>query len=310
MMIFESLDIPEKFPDPVLTIGNYDGVHRGHAKIIERGKEEVAIRGGTSMLMTFNPHPLSVVRPDTSVGLISPLGMKKRLIEEKGIDVLIIVPFTEEFRRIEPEGYVRDILVGLIGIKGLIVGYDFRFGRQGKGDVGLLRKLSEEYGFFFEVVDAITLDGEKIGSNRIRHMIRDGETERAMESLGRPFMMEGRVVRGYGRGKELGYPTINIATTFDLIPKGGVYSTKITTVGGEFRSVTNIGYNPTFDGTELTIETYILDFAGDLYGEEVTLSFFRRIREEMKFTSVEELTRRIGLDVEAASLYFDDREKA
>jgi len=309
MRIFESPDISERFVNPVLTIGNYDGVHVGHRMIIDRVKREAEALGGTSMLMTFNPHPLAVVRPEELTGLISPIGLKKRLIEEAGIDVLIIVPFTEEFRRIEPEDYVKDLLVGQLGIRGLIVGYDFRFGRQGKGDVDLLKKLSAQYGFFFTVIDAITQDGEKIGSNRIRKMIRAGEMEKAMNSLGRPYLMEGRVVKGFGRGREIGFPTINIETAFELIPRNGVYSTEIETRDGRFHSVTNIGFNPTFDGKALSIETYILDFSGDLYGQEVTLRFHRRIRDEMKFSSVDELKARIAKDVELTSEYFKKKER-
>ena len=247
MIIFESLDFSERFHNPVLTIGNYDGLHIGHRAIIERVKEKALPLGGTSMLMTFNPHPLTVVRPDAFVGLISPLSLKKRLIEATGIDVLIIVPFTTEFRSVEPEEYVEDILVNRIGIKGLIVGYDFRFGRQGRGDVGLLKKLSEKYGFFFEVMEAVTLHGEKIGSNRIRHMVIEGETERAIDFLGRPYMIEGRVVEGFGRGRDLGFPTINVSTEYDLIPKTGVYSSAIMAKGQVFKAVTNVGFNPTFE---------------------------------------------------------------
>jgi riboflavin kinase/FMN adenylyltransferase len=248
------------------------------------------------------------VKPEAVIGLISPAGLKKRLIEESGMEVLIIVPFTEEFRLIEPEDYVKDILVGRLGIRGLIVGYDFRFGKQGKGDVTLLKRLSEEWGFFFEIVEPVTLGGEKIGSNRIRHMISEGETEKTIGFLGRPYKLEGRVIRGYGRGRELGFPTINIETDFELVPATGVYMTEIETGGERFRSVTNIGYNPTFDGKTLSIETYILDFSGDLYGREVTLSFYRGIRDEMKFATVEALTERISTDVEITARYFEERK--
>jgi riboflavin kinase / FMN adenylyltransferase len=308
MKIFESLDISERFKYPVLTIGNYDGVHVGHKAIIDQVRRRAAPQGGTSMLMTFNPHPLTVVKPESFIGLISPEALKKRLIEAAGIDVLIIAPFAEGFRQIEPEDYVRDILVGVLGIEGLIVGYDFRFGRGGRGDVNLLRQLSEKYGFFFEMVEAITLHGDKIGSNRIRHMVKEGETQKAIDFLGRPYIIEGRVVKGFGRGKELGFPTINIETAFQLIPREGVYSTEITVGGAKRPSVTNIGRNPTFDGKELTIETYILDFHGDLYGEELTLSFYERIRDEMKFSSIDELKSRIALDVETTRACFMDRK--
>ena len=309
MEILESLEILKKFSNPVLTIGNYDGVHVGHKVNIDKVKQRAAAIQGAAMLMTFDPHPLTVVKPEAVIGMISPSGLKKRLIEESGIEVLIIVPFTEEFRRIEPEDYVKDILVDKLGIQGLIVGYDFRFGSQGKGDVALLERLAEKWGFFFEVVEPITLGGEKIGSNRIRHMISEGETERAIGFLGRPYRLEGRVVRGFGRGKELGFPTINIETDFELIPATGVYVTEIEAEAGRFHSVTNIGYNPTFDGKQLTIETYILDFSGDLYGREVTLSFYKRIRDEMKFATIEALVERIRADVATAAGYFEEKKK-
>lgn len=307
MRIFESLNISEKFPDPVLTIGNYDGVHIGHRMIIEKVKTASRALSGTSMLMTFNPHPLTVVKPDKAIGLISPIHMKKRLVEESGIEVLVIVPFTEEFRLVEPEAYVKNILVDLLGIKGLIVGYDFRFGKQGRGDVKLLRSLSEQYDFFFEVVEAITVDGEKIGSNRIRKMVREGNTDRAIDFLGRPYMIEGKVIKGYGRGKVIGFPTINVETIFDLIPKNGVYATVVEAEGQELDSVTNIGFNPTFDGTTLSIETHIMDFSGDLYDHDINLYFYKRIRDEIKFGSVDELVSRIKSDVESAQAYLRSR---
>ena len=309
MNIYESLDFSEKFHYPVLTIGNYDGVHIGHRKIIEEVIRKARAAGGTSMLMTFNPHPLNVVKPETPVGLISPVDVKKRLVEESGIDVLVIVPFTAEFRTIEPEDYVKTILVERLGIKSLIVGYDFRFGKGGRGDVALMARLADELGFEFEVMQAITLGGEKIGSNRIRRMIREGEVERAMGFLGRPYTIEGEVVKGFGRGHEIGFPTINISTSFELIPRIGVYSTEMRIGGERFHSVTNIGYNPTFDGKELTIETFILDFSGDLYGREVALAFHKRIRDEMKFPSVDALKARIAADVETTAQYFREKEE-
>ncbi len=288
----------------MLTIGNYDGLHVGHRRIIEKVQPRAAEFGGTSILMTFNPHPMSLLAPEKQIGLITPLHAKKRVIEETGIDVLILVPFTTEFRAVDPEHFVKDILLGQLGIKGLIVGYDFKFGKGGKGDVHLLRRFSEEQGFFFDVVDAITLHGEKIGSNRIRRMIKNGETEKLIGFLGRPHMVEGKVVKGFGRGTGLGFPTINLDTDFDLIPKEGVYVTQIEAGNRRCPAVTNIGHNPTFDGKTLTIETFILDFSGDLYGQEITLYFYQRIRDEMKFGSVDDLLARIKMHVETAREYF------
>jgi riboflavin kinase/FMN adenylyltransferase len=304
MKIFESLNISEKFANPVLTIGNYDGLHAGHRMIIEKVKAKATELRGTSMLMTFNPHPMSLLAPEKQIGLITPLHAKKRIIEETGIDVLILVPFTPEFRAIDPEHFVKDILLERLGIKGLIVGYDFKFGKGGKGDVSLLKHFSDELGFFFEEVSAITVHGEKIGSNRIRKMIQHGETEKVIAFLGRPHMIEGKVVKGFGRGTGFGFPTINLETTFDLVPKEGVYVTQIEIGGAKYHAVTNVGRNPTFDGEALTVETFILDFSGDLYGKAVTLYFYNRIRDEMKFASVDELLERIKMDVEIARGYF------
>lgn len=304
MKIYEFLNHIEKFPNPVLTIGNYDGIHIGHKKIIERVKEKALMINGTPMLMTFYPHPVSVVKPDKILCLITPLDVRKRLIEESGIDVLLVLPFTEEFRLLTPREFVENILVNKLGIKGLIVGYDFKFGRGGKGDTELLKQLSEIYGFFFEVVEAITLDGEKIGSNRIRKLIMEGDVKKAERFLGRPHMIEGKVVHGDGRGKGIGFPTINLKTDYELIPKDGVYISEVEINGKMFPSVTNIGYNPTFDVKKLSVETHILDYSGDLYGADLTLYFHERIRGEIKFDGADALMSQIAMDIKIAKEYF------
>ena len=304
MRIFESLDFSERFVNPVLTIGNYDGLHLGHRRIIEKIQEKAFDLNGTSMLMTFHPHPLTILRPDKFIGLITPLHIKKRLIEEAGIDVLIIIPFTDDFRDITPEAFVNNLLVKKLGIKGLIVGYDFKFGKEGKGNVEHLAFHSTEYGFFFEIQGAITFDGEKVGSNRIRKMIQEGDVGKAALHLDRPYMIEGTVVKGEGRGRTIGFPTINLKTEFPLIPKRGIYITDVDVGGKRYPAVTNIGYNPTFDGQSLTIETYILDFSGDLYDRNIALYFLERVRDEVRFSGVDELKERIWKDVEAAREYF------
>lgn len=304
MQVFESLEIAVKFANPILTIGNYDGLHLGHRRIIERIKLKAREQKGTSMLMTFHPHPLTILKPEKFVGLITPFHVKRRLIEEAGIDVLFIVPFTDEFHLINPELFVDSLLMEKLGIKGLIVGYDFKFGKGGKGNVEYLTSKSTEYGFFFEIQAAITLDGEKVGSNRIRKMIQDGDVRKAAAHLGRPYMIEGTVIKGDGRGRTIGFPTINLKSDFPLIPKRGVYISMVEIDGKKFSAVTNIGYNPTFDGQGLTIETYILDFSQDLYGREIALYFLNRIRDEVKFSSVDELKGGIWKDVETAREYF------
>jgi riboflavin kinase/FMN adenylyltransferase len=305
MITFESLNNFKSFPDTVLTIGNYDGIHLGHRKIIEKVRTHAAEISGTSMLMTFNPHPLSVLRPDNHLGLITPVNVKKRLIEESGIDVLLLLPFTDEFRFTEPEAFVENILVGMLGIKRLVVGYDFKFGKGGKGNIEILRTLSGRFGFFFEIVEAITLNDEKIGSNRIRKLIMAGDVKKAEVFLGRPYIMEGRVSRGYGRGGGIGFPTINIVTEFEVIPKNGVYISEVRVDNKTYQSVTNIGYNPTFNNKESSIETFILDFSDNLYGKEVSLYFHELIRDEIKFNNADDLKHRISMDVQIARSYFE-----
>ena len=305
MQVFESFDIREKFENPVLTIGNYDGIHLGHRRIIDRVKERARELSGTSMLMTFRPHPLHVLRPDRELAAITPLAEKKRLVADAGIDVLFIAPFTAKFARIEPEAFITSILVDRLAIKGLVIGYDFRFGHRGKGDIPSLQEAGRRWGFFVEVVDAVTLEGEKVGSNRIRGLISAGDVAKAAKLLGRHFAIEGTVIRARGRGKTIGYPTINLKTDYALIPKNGVYVTKAEVDGRGWGAVTNIGYNPTFEeGQVRSIETFILDFEGDLYDKKVRLHFLERIRDEMKFRSVEELAARIAEDVERGRACF------
>ncbi|HNQ46127.1 MAG TPA: bifunctional riboflavin kinase/FAD synthetase [Syntrophorhabdus sp.] len=304
MQVFESLDFEEKFANPILTIGNYDGLHLGHRKIIERVEIKARENKGTSMLMTFHPHPLTILKPDRFIGLITPLPVKRRLIEEAGIDVMFIIPFTDEFHLISPESFVENILVQKLGIKGLIVGYDFKFGKGGKGNVEYLAAKSTQYGFFFDIQEAITLDNEKVGSNRIRRMIQEGDVKKAGLHLGRPYMIGGTVMAGDGRGRTIGFPTINLQTEFPLIPGRGVYVSSVEIGGKRLPAVTNIGFNPTFDGQSLTIETYIMDFSQDLYNQKVALYFLDRIRDEVKFSSVDELKDRIRKDVEIARAYF------
>ncbi len=304
MKIFETLNINKKFPNPVLTIGNYDGIHIGHQKIIEKVARRAREISGTPMLMTFNPHPLSVIKPDTYTLLITPLHLKKKLIEARGIEVMLLVPFDASFQTLTPEMFIKDILVGSLAVKEVFVGYDFKFGKGGTGNVEMLKQGARTYGFHFEAIDAITLNGERVGSNAIRKLIINGNVEKATRFLGRPHMIEGVVVKGENRGKWMGFPTINLDTFFELVPKNGVYVTEVELKGRRKPAVTNIGFNPTFDGKKFLMETHILDFSGNLYGKEVAIYFHKRIRDEMKFSGIEELKERIAKDVFLAREHF------
>ncbi len=310
MKIFGSFDTDDKFPNPVLTIGNYDGVHVGHRRIIRKVVEKAAGMSGTPMLMTFFPHPHSVLKPDSYIRIITPPSVKERLIAATGIEVMFQVPFDDHLRSIAPESFIDDILVGKIGVAGVIVGYDFHFGKGGAGDVEMLREFAHKRGFYFDVVEAITLDGEKIGSNRIRRLIMEGDVKKANELLDRPHMIEGIVVHGVNRGKNMGFPTINFETVFELIPHNGVYITEVEFDGKKWPSVTNIGFNPTFDGKKLLVETHILGYTGDLYDRDIVIYFHDRIREEKKFRDMTELKAQITADVETARRYFENAATA
>jgi riboflavin kinase/FMN adenylyltransferase len=307
MKIFGSFDTDDRFPNPVLTIGNYDGVHVGHKRIIRKVVEKAADISGTPMLMTFFPHPHSVLKPDSYIRLITPPSVKERLVASSGIEVMFQIPFDDHLRSIAPEVFIDDILVGKIGVANVIVGYDFHFGKGGAGDVEMLREFARTRGFHFDVVEAITIDGEKIGSNRIRRLIMEGDVRKANELLDRPHMIEGIVVHGVNRGKNMGFPTINFETVFELIPHNGVYITEVEFDGKKWPSVTNIGFNPTFDGKKLLVETHILGYTGDLYGRDIVIYFHDRIRQEKKFRDMVELKAQITADVETARKYFEAR---
>jgi len=308
MRTFRSIAVEESFKNPVLTIGNYDGLHLGHRRIIERVKERAREIDGTSMLMTFYPHPLHILRQEKELPSITPEEQKEKVIEEMGIDVLFVVPFTGEFSRITPEAFVETILCGRLAIKGIVIGHDFRFGVGGKGDVFLLDRMSHSMGFFVEVVDPVTLEGERVASNRIRSLLADGDVTRSASMLGRPYVIAGTVVRAKGRGATIGFPTINLQTDYPLIPRNGVYVTEAEVDGCWLGAVTNIGHNPTFEaGMERSIETFILDFNGDLYDKKVKVRFLKRIRDEARFSTVEELKKRIAEDVEVARAYLRDK---
>lgn len=304
MKVFHDLDFREQFKNPILTIGNYDGIHIGHRTIIRMVRERAARINGTSILMTFDPHPLQILRPDQELPSIAPRAEKIRLIEETGIDVLIIAPFTRQFGLLEPPDFIKDILVDRLKIKGLIIGYDFKFGREGRGDIPLLKEYGSEYGFSVDVVEPITIDHEKVGSNRIRILVQEGAIDMANRFLGRPYAIEGRVVTGMNRGREMGFPTINLRTEYNLVPGNGVYVTEVEFDGKKHGAITNVGYNPTFGNAERSIETFILDFQGGLYERTVKLYFLKRVRDEVKFGSVDELKERIGADVQDAREYF------
>jgi riboflavin kinase / FMN adenylyltransferase len=308
MQVIKDLNAIEKpLVNPVLTIGNFDGVHRGHLALFEKVKERARAIGGRSAVMTFEPHPIRVMKPGNGPPLITPTQQKIELIGRAGIDVLFCIPFTREFADISAEDFVRNILVARIGIKELVVGYDYAFGRNREGSIPLLKEMGEEIGFRVHLVEPIHVDQVLVSSTSIRRLIQEGRLAEAKTLLGRDFQVEGTVVRGHNRGgRLLGFPTANLIPQDELLPKTGVYAVTTLINGRIYNGVTNVGYNPTFRDKVLSVETHILDFSEDIVGEKIKLTFLHRLRDEKAFKNVQELTDQISQDIRDAKERFED----
>ena len=299
MKIIRTLDeIKEKLSNPVVTIGNFDGVHLGHREIFRQVKNAATALGGVSVVITFVPHPLKVLAPHGSFRLITTYAEKEALIEASGVDYLVTITFSKEFAAISAEAFVRDILVQRIGMKKLIIGYDYAFGRNREGDVNLLRRLGSELDFSVEMLEQIGNGETVFSSSAVRTLIEDGEVEKVVPLLGRYFSVRGRVVHGLHRGRQLGFPTANIEADDELLPKEGVYAAKVEYGGQNYDGACNIGYNPTFKGGKLTVEVNIFDFDGDLYDRYLRIYFVKRIRGDREFPNVDSLRQAIARDVE------------
>ncbi|MGH9369870.1 MAG: riboflavin biosynthesis protein RibF [Thermoanaerobaculia bacterium] len=294
----------------IVTIGNCDGVPLGPRRILEAVVARAKETGKASIAMTFEPHPLAVLRPDHAPRRIQTLRQKEEVLEAIGVESLLVIPFTRDFSLIEPEEFVRGFLAERLGTSELFLGSHFAFGRGKRGDLPLLKRLGPECGFAAAGVEEVLVRGEPVSSTRIRDAIGRGEVAAANEMLGSAYALDGIVSKGERVGRTIGYPTINLAPENELHPADGVYFTRIAigSFGRSFDCVTNIGRRPTlYEDYATTIETYILDFSSDVYGEKVRLSFFDRVREERTFPSMMALTEQIGRDIEATRRYFAKR---
>lgn len=292
-------NIKEKFPYPVLTLGNFDGVHLGHQAIFRMVIERARKKKGTSIVFTFEPHPLSVIAPERAPRRLTPFKDKVNLIRDFGIDVVICANFTNEFARIRAEDFARDILCKKIGVKEVFIGSNYQFGRGRKGSPELLEEVGRECGFTVTIVPEIKKDDIIISSSTIRTYIAKGKVEEASRFLGRDYSVEGVVIEGAKRGKRLLHiPTANIATSNELLPKDGVYAVRVNLGGKIYDGAANIGLNPTFREKKLSFEVHILDFDGEILGETLRVSFVKRIRNEVKFSSIEKLAAQMRRDIE------------
>lgn len=294
------------YPNPVITIGNFDGVHIGHQKIFDFVKKKAKQISGTSVVITFNPHPIKVLYKEHPLKLITTNEDKIKLIEKCGIDITISIPFTHEFAQIEAEDFVKNILIEKFNAKWIVVGYDYRFGKGRKGDKELLKKLGKTYGFKVTVLKAYKKRGKILSSTAVRNALFEGNIKEANQFLGRAYHVDGEVIKGMGRGSSvLGYPTANFVPKQEIIPKQGVYAVKVTIPNLKtFNGVANIGKNPTFGNINMSYEVHILDFKGNLLGKTIRIHFIERIRDEKKFGSPQELKENIAHDIEIAKKIF------
>jgi riboflavin kinase / FMN adenylyltransferase len=298
MVIFRSLaEITTPLVNAVATIGNFDGVHLGHREIFRRVKQAARELGGLSVVITFVPHPLKVVSSAKQLRLINTYAEKELLIEASGVDYLVIIPFDEQFATVTARQFVEQVLVGTLGVQRLIIGYDYAFGRNREGNVDLLQRLGAEFGFAVDVLPPIGKGEVVYSSSSIRTLVSEGQVEQVLKLLGRHFSLGGVVVHGAHRGKDLGFPTANVATDKELIPADGVYAVKVKIDEATYDGACNIGSNPTFGGTRTTIEVFIFDFAGELYGRELRIYFVARLRGERKFPDAAALREAIADDV-------------
>lgn len=280
---------------PVITIGNFDGVHQGHQKILKKVIQRARALDGTAAVYTFHPHPLKVVRPEAEPLRITTKEEKQRLIEESGIDCLIWEHFSRAFAEQPPEEFIKNIIIDRLRPREIIIGHDYAFGKNRKGSIDLLGKMGDIFHFKVQVVDNITIKNIPVRSTTVRRLIALGKVSLAGKLLGRPYSLTGRVLRG--KQRRIGFPTANLSPGKNLIPKNGVYAVRTQTPLGLFNGITNVGCNPTFDNNRLTIETHLFDFADDLYGQDITLYFIKRVRGEKKFGDVAGLVRQIDRDI-------------
>uniref|UniRef100_Q027I4 Riboflavin biosynthesis protein n=1 Tax=Solibacter usitatus (strain Ellin6076) TaxID=234267 RepID=Q027I4_SOLUE len=308
MQVYRSLaEIPRDFGPSAVTIGNFDGVHFGHRQILRRVKAIADEHGWKATVLTFDPHPTRIVAPDRTPPLLTSPEARATLMAEEGIENVLILPFTPELALLMPEEFVRRLLVEAMGARAVLVGDNFRFGHKAAGNVAVLADLGKRMGFTTEVVPAISCRGRMVSSSGIREMIRAGNVSLAARFLLHPYGMEGQVVSGRGVGSKQTVPTLNLATPAEVIPASGVYITYTRDLDAarEWRSITNVGYRPTFGASDqLTIETFLLDALEGETPARIRVEFLRRVREERKFDTPESLRAQILKDVRTAQNYF------
>ena len=303
--------LPEDGRGTVISVGTFDGVHRGHWAVLQEIRRRARESGRRSVLVTFHPHPLKIVRPDQAPLLLTTPAEKKEILAETGLDYAVFLSFNHVLASYSPRRFVEEILLDRLGVEELVIGYDHGFGKGRSGDVETLKRIGDELGFFVDIVSPIRTGEAPVSSTRIRRALQEGEVEEARRGLGRPFCIRGLVVRGDGRGRKLGFPTANLFVPVNgkLIPPAGVYAVRGCLKRGVFDGAIHVGPRPTFTGSRPTIELHLLDFDEEIYGEEVRVEFIRRLRDVRPFSSASALVEQLRSDVEAArAALANDRE--
>jgi riboflavin kinase/FMN adenylyltransferase len=287
-----------------LTIGNFDGVHLAHQKLLRKVVATARASGATAIALTFEPHPIKLLSPEHAPKLLTPLERKTRLIESLGIELLVVLPFTKELAHLSPLGFVRQILVGSLHAVSVHVGPNFRFGYRQSGDVEILAEFARQEGFRLDVLPTLEVRGERVSSTRIRELLSLGRVELAARLLGRPFSVFGPIVAGLGVGRKHTVPTLNLAPVEEQLPKIGVYVTRTRLGEVSHDSVTNVGHKPTFGNHRLTVETFLLNYSGEIAESEMEIEFLYRLRDEMKFQNPAILKVQIQEDARRSLKFF------
>ena len=303
MKIYRDLKEVQRSDKTIVTVGTFDGVHRGHQILLDILKHRANESGGRSLLITFDPHPRQVVFKGGDIRLLTPIDEKLRILESLGIDEVFIINFTLEFSELDAEAFFTRYIIEGTGIDEIIVGYDHRFGKGRTGDENFIRKLAEKFGFKVTYVEAVMQNQTNISSTQVRKLLAEGNVKAAAELLGRDYEIFGEVIHGDKRGRELGYPTANLECDSDnkLLPANGVYAVMVELDGNNFKGVLNVGRRPTFNLKDLAVEVHLIDFAGhDLYGKTLRVKFIDRIRGEMRFIAKSDLVEQIQKDKDTA----------
>jgi riboflavin kinase/FMN adenylyltransferase len=287
------------YPHTILTIGNFDGVHLGHQKILLEVSKRAEEIKGTSMAMTFEPHPMKVLAPDREIRILTPFDEKAKLIANLGIDVLLCINFNRGFANLLPDEFIRDVLVKKIHVKEVVVGSNYTFGKNKKGTVDLLRRRGEKYGFRVKVMRHARINSDIVSSSKIRSLLSKGAVSEVSTFFGRAYSIEGRVIRGKGRGRSLlNIPTANITTPVEIAPKEGVYAVRVGFNNSVLEGVANIGKNPTFGNADVSYEVHLFNFSRDILGKVIRIYFIDRVRGERQFPDPSSLEKQIRNDIE------------